>query len=87
MFLKVRYRLNGMKTIKRLHRASVIRMRRRLKRFDGLVRIGKMTLKMVWDSLQSWLGHSLHAMAFRQRKRMKALYHRLFGYSGEWGYL
>lgn len=87
MFLKVRYRLNGMKTIKRLHRASVIRMRRRLKRFDRLVRIGKMTLKMVWDSLQSWLGHSLHAMAFRQRKRMKALYHRLFGYSGEWGYL
>lgn len=87
MFLKVRYRLASMKTVKRLHRDSVIRMRRRLKRFDSLVKKGKMTLKMVWDSLQSWMGHSLHAMAFRQRKRMKAVYHRLFGYSGEWGYL
>lgn len=87
MFLKARYRIVGLKTVKRLHRSSIVRMRRRLKRFDGLVYKGKMTLKMVWDSLQSWLGHTMHAAAFRQRKRMKALHHRLFGYSGEWGYL
>ena len=81
-FLKVRYRVKGMKTIKRLCRDSVIRMRRKLKRFVGLVENGKMTMKMVDDSMISWVGHTKHAMAYRQRKRMMQHYCFLFGRGG-----
>ena len=83
IFLKLRVCLKNGKTIKRLDRSTIIRMRRKLKRFTGLVDSGKMTLLMVQNSLQSWLGHTLHAMAFRQRKRMKAYYHNLFGHTAE----
>lgn len=79
-FLKIRYRPAGMKTVKRLCRATVTRMRQKLKKFVGLVARGKMTLKMVWDSLQSWLGHTKAAMAFRQRKRMKQYCLKCFGW-------
>ena len=78
-FLKIRYSVKDGKTVKRLHRSSVVRMRRKLHRFVGLVSRGKMTPKMVRDSFQSWQGHTLHAMAFRQRKNMRACYFRLFG--------
>ena len=78
-FLKIRYSVKDGKTVKRLHRSSVVRMRRKLHRFVGLVSRGKMTPKLVRDSFQSWQGHTLHAMAFRQRKNMRACYFRLFG--------
>ncbi len=69
-FLKVRYFLKNGKTIRRLHRSTIVRMRRKFRRFARLMERGKMTLKMVQDSFQSWKGHTIHAMAFRQRKRM-----------------
>ena len=78
-FLKIRYRVKEMKTIRRLCRADVKRMRRRLKRFLHLMERGKMTLEMAQASLQSWMGHTYHAMAYRQRKRMAGLYEGLYG--------
>lgn len=78
-FLKTRYRLDGLKTVKRLCPQSVARMRRKLRRFVGLVERGKMTMEMVDASLQSWLGHTKRVMAFRQRKRIMEIYRECFG--------
>jgi len=77
-FLKVRYRIVGRKTVKRLSRSSVVRMRRKLKKFKGKVEEGKMTMEMVDASLQSWSGHTKSVMAFRARKNMMALFRNLF---------
>ena len=77
-FLKIRYRIVDRKTVRKLSRSTVVRMRRRLNRFGGLVAQGRMTMSMVRDSLQSWLGHTKMAMAFRQRKRMKQIYRSIF---------
>ena len=74
-FLKIRYRLDGMKTVKRLCRGSIIRMRRKLNRFRGLLARGKMTPDMVTCSYMSWVGHTKNAMAHHQRKYMNLLYH------------
>ena len=81
-FLKTRYRLDGMKTVKRLCPQSVTRMRRRLQRFARLVDSGKMTMEMVDASLQSWMGHTLRVMAFRQRKRIRQVYRECFKAKG-----
>lgn len=78
-FLKVRYIVRGAKTIKLIVRAGTVRMRRKLKKFVHLVEEGKMTLNDVFQSLQSWLSHSAIAKSFHARKRMLALYDKLFG--------
>ena len=77
-FLKIRYRIDGMKTVRRLCRDSVIRTRRRLKKYVGKLAEGKMTMDMISASIQSWEAHANHSMSFRQRKRMRALYRSLF---------
>lgn len=79
VFLKVRYVLAGRKTIKRLSRSSVVRMRRKLKKFRRLVGTGKMTADDAWMSLQSWMAHTRGTRSRSARKRMVRLYDELFG--------
>ena len=79
MFLKVYYKVRDHKTLKRLWAKSIVRMRRKLKKFVGLVKSGKMTLDGVFTSIQSWLGHTRAAKSYYRRKRMLALYSQLFG--------
>lgn len=53
-------------------------MRRKLKKFRGLVNKGLMTLDDVFNSIQSWVAHSYMAMAYNTRKNMLKLYNDLF---------
>lgn len=78
-FLKIKYSVRDGKTVKRLPGSSSLRMRRKLKKFAGLVKRGKMNLDDVYTSLQSWLGHTRIASAYRKRKQILALYNTLFG--------
>lgn len=78
-FLKVRYRLDGMKTVRRLCKDTIVRMRRKLKKYAKKVKDGEMTMEMVEASMQSWEAHTLHVMSFRQRKTMRHLYSSVFG--------
>ena len=54
-------------------------MRRKLKKFKGLVDAGKMSLEDVYASMQSWLEHARIAKSYQTRKRMLKLYDELFG--------
>lgn len=79
-FLKVLYRVTATgKIIKKLTRSGVVRMRRKLKRFSGLVAKEKMSLEDTSQSIQSWFSHSKVAMAYHTRQNMANLYQTLFG--------
>lgn len=79
-FLKVKYFVsNSGKIIRKLVRTGIVRMRRKLKKFKGLVDTGKMSLEDVYASMQSWLEHARIAKSYQTRKRMLKLYDKLFG--------
>lgn len=79
-FLKVKYFVsNSGKIIRKLVRTGIVRMRRKLKKFKGLVDAGKMSLEDVYASMQSWLEHARIAKSYQTRKRMLKLYDELFG--------
>lgn len=79
-FLKVKYFVsNSGKIIRKLVRTGIVRMRRKLKKFKGLVDAGKMSLEDVYASMQSWLEHARIAKSYQTRKRMLKLYDKLFG--------
>lgn len=84
-FLQIHYHVT--KTghlVKRLARAGIVRMRRKLKKFRRMVDRGEMSLDNVFNSFSSWFGNSHYADAYRTRKRMLTLYHKLFrGYRME----
>ena len=79
-FMKVHYYVhsNG-KTIKKLDRSGITRMRKKLKKYRRKVDEGKMTLDDVYASVQSWLEHAMIARSFHTRKTMLKLYDELFG--------
>lgn len=78
-FLKVRYRIAGGKTIKRLDRRGVYRMKRKLRKFRKLVSEGKMNLDDVYFSLQSWESHTRGTRCRRTLKSIDKLYYEMFG--------
>lgn len=79
-FLKVKYFVsNSGKIIRKLVRTGIVCMRRKLKKFKGLVDAGKMSLEDVYASMQSWLEHARIAKSYQTRKRMLKLYDELFG--------
>lgn len=78
-FLKVRYRITATgKIIRTMAKSNIVRMRRKLKKFRGLVDRGNMSLDDVYNSMQSWLAHSAVAMSYHARKNMIKLYNDLF---------
>lgn len=79
-FLKVRYIVTKSgRIIRKIAKSSVIRNRRRLKKFVRLVEIGKMTLDDAYGAFKSWEGNARKvAQTYRQRKRMLCLYNLLF---------
>ena len=78
-FMKVKYRVTETgKIIRKLTRAGIVRMRRKLKKFKRKVDSGDMTLDDVFSSMQSWLEHSKIAMSYNTRKSMLKLYDDLF---------
>lgn len=79
-FLKIQYRVTATgKIIQKLTRQSVVRMRRKLKKFRRLVDYGKMTYDDVYNSMQSWLSHSKIAHSYTTVRSMLRLYNDLFG--------
>lgn len=78
-FLKIRYRIteNG-RIIKRITRSSIVRMRRKLKKFVNKVKESAMLLDDVYNAVSAWLGCTKTARTYKARKRMLNLYNRLF---------
>lgn len=78
-FLKVRYfLLQSGKVIKKLAHKSVVRMRRKLKKFQPKVWAGKMTCADVYQSWQSWRAYARNFNAYHSIANMGKLYNRLF---------
>lgn len=77
-FLKVRYHASHGKTIKTLARSGIVRMRRKMKKFTGM--IGKTRLKAddVYASVQSWAAHAKVAHSYYVVRNMMRLYDELF---------
>ena len=78
-FLKIRYRLDGDKTIKKLTPKGITRQRRRLKKLKPKLDAGKINLDDIYASMQSWNGHAKNAPHFRTEKEMFQLYNELYG--------
>lgn len=78
-FMKVRYRVipTG-KIIRTMAKSNIVRMRRKLKKFRGLVDKGCMSLDDVYNSMQSWVAHSEVAMSYHAKRNMLKLYNDLF---------
>lgn len=79
-FLKVRFYLTptGNVVMKPYHK-SVVRMRRKLKAFKGLVDRGEMCLHDVQTAYESWRGYQKHLNSHQTVKSMDELYFKLFG--------
>jgi len=79
-FLKVHYAITESGAIiRKMVHSSIIRMRRKLKKYRRMVDRGEMPLSDVLVSFKSWYGNAKSvACTYRQRKRMLALYNQLF---------
>lgn len=79
-FLKIRFFLTYTgKIVKKVYPESVTRMRRKLKKFQHLLKEGRMTEFDVYQALQSWLSHLMMLNSFKTRTTMKKLYYKLYG--------
>lgn len=78
-WLKVRFFLtsNG-KVIKRIHRSSVTRMRKRFKKLYPMYLDGRITLEDVNNSWQSWRSHAMRFRSYYTIMNAQAQYERLF---------
>lgn len=78
-FLKINYKMDGLKYIRTLDHNSVVRQRRKLKKMRKLVDEGNITYDNVYDSMQAWLAHSRYAThSYHSVKSMLKLYDELF---------
>lgn len=84
-FLKIKYNVvegknNSYHVLKRIGRKSVVRMRRKLKRFKHLLKEDRITLDEIFDSFRAWYNNSRKiARTYKSRKSMLRVYIRLFG--------
>jgi RNA-directed DNA polymerase len=66
------------KVIRKVRRRSKNNVRRKLKKFKGLVESGKMTQQQVVCSYQSWRGHAEKGNCYHLIRDMDAYYNKLF---------
>lgn len=78
-FLKIKYRIVGNKTIKRLTRPGIVRERRKLKKLSERAKSGRLPPDDIYASMQSWNAHSGNAKSYRTSKNMFRLYNGLYG--------
>lgn len=65
--------------VRRMHRAGIVRMRRKMKRLHRMIHRGKVRLDDVFLAVKSWLGNAeKYADSYRTRKRVLNQYHKLF---------
>lgn len=78
-FLKRRFILTDTgKVVRKPARKSIVKMRRKLKKFRKKLDAGQMTFKDVKTSYVSWCGHLKHCNAYKTKKNMDGLFYRLF---------
>lgn len=73
-FLKVRYRADGSKTIRTIAKSSVVRQRRKLKKFGPKLCAGAMTKEDVKASMVSWEASTRGTQSFRRIRAMRRKY-------------
>lgn len=79
VFMKICYRVSSTgKIIRTLTRNGIVRMRRKLKKFNGLVKEGRLSLDDVYNSMQAWLSYSKAALSYHTKRSMLKLYNQLF---------
>lgn len=79
-FLKVRFSLTKSgQVVRRVYKKSVVRMRRKLKKFKHFVETGYMTVDDVYCSYQSWRSHAAHIDAYHTIQNMERLFISMFG--------
>lgn len=66
------------KVIRKLRRDSKVNMRRRLKKYKRLHEQGKLSIKRIECSYQSWRGHAQRGNCYHLLKKMDLLYKNLF---------
>lgn len=66
------------KVIRKVRRKSKNNVRRKLKKFKGLIDSGKMTQQQVVSSYQSWRGHASKGNSHHLLRDMDAYYNKLF---------
>lgn len=85
-YLKTRFfLLPGGKVLRRICKASVARERRKLKRFAGLIRSGRMKQKDIEASFRSWKAYASNFSSWRTVRNMETLYNSLFTAPGTFG--
>lgn len=78
-WLKIKFRITDSgHIVKRIWTQSVLRMRRKLKKFKDRVKGGLMTLFDVYQSYQSWRSHTHGLSVYKTLKRMDELFFTLF---------
>lgn len=79
-FLKVHYSVTETgRIVKRMAKSGIIRMRRKLKKFRGLVARGEMSKDDAFNSFKSWFGNAKRiAKTYRTRKKMLNTYNTYF---------
>ena len=66
------------KVVRKVRAKSIDNMRRKLRKFRGLVDEGFMELESVWQSYQSWLGHVAHGDSYHLTQKMDRFFYELF---------
>ena len=81
-FLKTHFSLEPTgRVVSRPGRVSIVRQRRKLKKFKKFYDAGKMSISEIRNSYMSWRGHINHKDARRTVRSMDELYKRLYGVS------
>lgn len=78
-FLKIRFFITPSgKVIKKVYKRSVVKMRKKLKKFKIFAEKGKMSLSDIYQSYQSWRNYISNMDSYYTRTRMDELYDSLF---------
>ncbi|MBR0411527.1 MAG: Reverse transcriptase (RNA-dependent DNA polymerase) [Eubacterium sp.] len=78
-FLKTRFTLTKTgKVVRRIYKKSVVRERRKLKKFVPLLESGVMTYTDIYTSFQSWSAYAKNFNAWHTLQNMCKLYNQLF---------
>ena len=79
-FLKVKMTLTETGKVKRrMTRESIIRQRRKLKKFAVKVKKGEMTVEEAANSHASWEGHAIRRGGTQAARKLDVLFYELFG--------
>lgn len=80
-WLKVRFfLLPSGKIVRKIYRRSVVKQRRKIKKFKELIASGKMTMMDAYTSIQSWKAYASNFNAWHTIKNMDKLFGEVFAY-------